>query len=62
MAQLLSATGTLSMSLHPGDAVVGGPGGVTSADVMLAISRSGSMTELVAFATRAKERGPRCWW
>lgn len=43
----LSSTGTPAMFLHPGEAIHGDLGMVTSNDIVLAISKSGETTELL---------------
>jgi D-arabinose 5-phosphate isomerase GutQ len=57
MAHLLSTTGTPSLFLHPGDALHGGLGAITAADVVLAISKGGGSAELNEFMRLAKARG-----
>jgi D-arabinose 5-phosphate isomerase GutQ len=57
LAHLLSASGTPSLFLHPGDALHGGLGAITAADVVLAISKGGGSAELNEFIRLAKTRG-----
>jgi D-arabinose 5-phosphate isomerase GutQ len=57
MAHLLSTSGTPSLFLHPGDALHGGLGAITAADVVLAISKGGGSAELNEFIGLAKTRG-----
>jgi D-arabinose 5-phosphate isomerase GutQ len=57
MAHLLSTSGTASLFLHPGDALHGGLGAITAADVVLAISKGGGSAELNEFMRLAKTRG-----
>jgi arabinose-5-phosphate isomerase len=57
MAHLLSTSGTPSLFLHPGDALHGALGAITSADVVLAISKGGGSAELNEFIRLAKTRG-----
>jgi D-arabinose 5-phosphate isomerase GutQ len=57
MAHLLSTSGTPSLFLHPGDALHGGLGAITPADVVLAISKGGGSAELNEFIRLAKTRG-----
>jgi D-arabinose 5-phosphate isomerase GutQ len=57
MAHLLSTSGTPSLFLHPGDALHGGLGAITAADVVLAISKGGGSAELNEFIRLAKARG-----
>jgi arabinose-5-phosphate isomerase len=57
MAHLLSTSGTPSLFLHPGDALHGGLGAITAADVVLAISKGGGSAELNEFIRLAKSRG-----
>ncbi len=57
MAHLLSTSGTPSLFLHPGDALHGGLGAITSADVVLAISKGGGSAELNEFIRLARTRG-----
>jgi D-arabinose 5-phosphate isomerase GutQ len=57
MAHLLSTSGTPSLFLHPADALHGGLGAITAADVVLAISKGGGSAELNEFIRLAKTRG-----
>ncbi|NMN99655.1 SIS domain-containing protein [Gordonia sp. TBRC 11910] len=57
LAHLLSTTGTPAMYLHPGDALHGGLGAVTSGEVVLAVSKGGNSAELNSFVSLAKSRG-----
>jgi D-arabinose 5-phosphate isomerase GutQ len=57
MAHLLSTSGTPSLFLHPGDALHGGLGAITAADVVLAISKGGGSAELNDFIRLVKSRG-----
>jgi D-arabinose 5-phosphate isomerase GutQ len=57
MAHLLSTSGTPSLFLHPGDALHGGLGAITAADVVLAISKGGGSAELNEFIRLARARG-----
>ena len=57
MAHLLSTSGTPSLFLHPGDALHGGLGAISAADVVLAISKGGGSAELNEFIRLARSRG-----
>lgn len=57
LAHLLSVTGTPALFLSPADALHGSLGAVTSADVVIAISKGGSSYELNEFTRRAAARG-----
>ena len=61
MAHLLSTSGTPSLFLHPGDALHGGLGAITAADVVLAISKGGGSAELNEFIRLAKTGAQHCW-
>lgn len=58
-AHLLSCCGTPSLFIHPGDAQHGSAGAVTARDVLVAISKGGSTTEVNHLARIAKERGAK---
>ena len=55
----LSSTGTPAMFLHPGEAIHGDLGMVTSNDIVLAISKSGETTELLNILPSLKRIGAR---
>ena len=55
----LSSTGTPAMFLHPGEAIHGDLGMVTSNDIVLAISKSGETTELLNILPSLKRSGAR---
>lgn len=57
MAHLLSTSGTPALYLHPGDALHGGLGAVTTGDVIVAISKGGESGEMNDFVRRARQRG-----
>ncbi|NES81872.1 MAG: KpsF/GutQ family sugar-phosphate isomerase [Moorea sp. SIO2B7] len=56
IAATLTSTGTLATYLHPGDAMHGDLGSVTSADVVVALSNSGETDELIAIMPYLKRR------
>ncbi len=57
IAGTLSSTGTPALFLHPGEALHGDLGMVTSDDVVLALSYSGETDELLAVLPGLKRRG-----
>src|SRR5205823_985074 len=57
IAQTLASTGTVSMFIHPSDALHGGLGVVTPDDVVIALSNSGETDELLAIVPTLKQRG-----
>lgn len=57
MAQTLASTGTVSVFLHPSDALHGGLGVVCPGDVVVALSNSGETDELLAIVPSIKQRG-----
>jgi arabinose-5-phosphate isomerase len=57
MAHLLSCCGTPALFIHPGDSQHGLAGAVTSRDVLIAISKGGTTTEVNQLARIARERG-----
>ncbi|NES43713.1 SIS domain-containing protein, partial [Moorena sp. SIO2C4] len=56
IAATLTSTGTLATYLHPGDAMHGDLGSVTSSDVVVTLSNSGETDELVAVMPYLKRR------
>ena len=48
IAQTLTSTGTVSIFVHPSDALHGGLGVITSGDVVIALSNSGETDEVIA--------------
>ncbi|MDR1875094.1 MAG: SIS domain-containing protein [Synergistaceae bacterium] len=56
-AHLLSVGGTPSFFLSPGDGLHGGLGAIGGEDVIIAISKGGSSSELNEFCARGKELG-----
>jgi arabinose-5-phosphate isomerase len=58
-AHLLSCCGTPALALNASDALHGGAGAVTSADVLYAISKGGQSAEINQCAAIARERGAR---
>lgn len=57
IAQTLTSTGTMSVFVHPSDALHGGLGVVASDDVVIALSNSGETEELLAILPTFKQRG-----
>lgn len=57
IAATLASTGTPTFFVHAADALHGDAGMVAADDVLLAISKSGETTEVVAFASLVKRRG-----
>lgn len=57
LAHLLSCCGTPALFIHPGDSQHGLAGAVTDQDVLIAISKGGTTTEVNCLATIAKKRG-----
>lgn len=56
-AHLFSVGGTPAFFLSPGDGLHGGLGVIRSEDIILALSKGGSSSELNEFCTRAKKLG-----
>ena len=56
IAATLTSTGTLAVYLHPSDALHGGLGIVTPADVVIMISNSGETDEILAMLPFLKHR------
>lgn len=57
IAQTLTSTGTMSVYVHPSDALHGGLGVVAEDDVVVALSNSGETEELLALLPALKRRG-----
>ena len=57
IAQTFTSTGTVSMFLHPSDALHGGLGVITPGDVIIALSNSGETDEILALLPALKQRG-----
>lgn len=57
LAHLLSCCGTPALFIHPGDSQHGLAGAVTDQDVLIAISKGGTTTEINYLADIAKKRG-----
>lgn len=57
IAQTLTSTGTMSVYVHPSDALHGGLGVVAAEDVVIALSNSGETDELLALLPALKRRG-----
>jgi arabinose-5-phosphate isomerase len=57
MAATLASTGTPSLFVHAADALHGDAGMVVDGDVLVAISKSGTTSEVVQFAQMVKKRG-----
>ena len=56
IAQTFTSTGTVSMFLHPSDALHGGLGAITPGDVVIALSNSGETDEILALLPALKYR------
>src|SRR5688572_3550498 len=56
IAQTLTSTGTVAISVHPSDAMHGGLGAISKGDLVIALSNSGETEDLVAIlpSLRAK--------
>ncbi len=59
IASTLTSTGTPSLFLHPGDALLGDLGMVTKEDVVVAISNSGETEEILKLLPRIKRIGAK---
>ncbi len=59
IAQTLASTGTVSIFVHPSDALHGGLGVVVADDLVIALSNSGETDELLAIIPTLKQRGVR---
>jgi arabinose-5-phosphate isomerase len=57
MAATLTSTGTVSVYLHPSDALHGGMGVVTQGDVVVVLSNSGETAEIVELLPYLQHRG-----
>ncbi len=57
LAQTLTSTGTLAISLHPSDAMHGSLGAISRGDVVIALSNSGETDELIAILPSLRSRG-----
>jgi len=57
IAQTFTSTGTVSMFLHPSDALHGSLGVITPGDVIIALSNSGETDEILALLPALKHRG-----
>ena len=57
IAQTMTSTGTIAISVHPSDAMHGGLGVVTPDDVVIALSNSGETDELLAILPTLQKRG-----
>ncbi len=57
IAQTLTSTGTMAVSLHPSDALHGNLGVVASDDLVIALSNSGETDELIAILPPLRARG-----
>jgi arabinose-5-phosphate isomerase len=56
IAQTLTSTGTVSIFLHPSDALHGSLGVITAGDVVLALSNSGETDEILALVPALRSR------
>lgn len=59
LAHLLSCCGTPALSISAADALHGGAGAITAADVVYIISKGGHSAEINQFAQLARARGAR---
>ncbi len=57
IAQTLTSTGTVSIFVHPSDALHGGLGVITSGDVVIALSNSGETDEILMILPALANRG-----
>lgn len=57
IAQTLTSTGTISIFVHPSDAIHGGLGIITAGDVVIALSNSGETDEILTILPALKQRG-----
>jgi arabinose-5-phosphate isomerase len=57
IAQTLTSTGTMAISIHPSDAMHGGLGVISRGDVVIALSNSGETEELVGILPSLKAKG-----
>jgi len=57
IAQTMTSTGSMAISIHPSDAMHGGLGVIASGDVVIALSNSGETEELVAILPSLQKRG-----
>ncbi len=57
IAQTFTSTGTVSMFLHPSDALHGSLGVITPGDVIIALSNSGETDEILALLPALRQRG-----
>ena len=57
IAQTMTSTGTVAISIHPSDAMHGGLGVIASGDVVIALSNSGETEELIAILPSLQKRG-----
>ncbi|MEJ7847584.1 MAG: KpsF/GutQ family sugar-phosphate isomerase [Pyrinomonadaceae bacterium] len=57
IAQTFTSTGTVSMFLHPSDALHGSLGVITPGDVVITLSNSGETDEILALLPALKHRG-----
>jgi arabinose-5-phosphate isomerase len=57
IAQTMTSTGTVAISLHPSDAMHGSLGAIAKGDVVIALSNSGETDELIAILPSLKNRG-----
>ena len=56
IAQTMTSTGTIAISMHPSDAMHGGLAVIATGDVVLALSNSGETDELVAILPSLQKR------
>jgi arabinose-5-phosphate isomerase len=57
IAQTMTSTGMVAISLHPSDAMHGSLGAIASGDVVIALSNSGETDELIAILPSLRSRG-----
>ncbi len=57
VAQTLTSTGTVSVFVHPSDALHGGLGVISQGDVVIALSNSGETEEIIALLPALDSRG-----
>ncbi len=56
IAQTMTSTGTVAISLHPSDAMHGSLGAISKGDVVIALSNSGETDELIAILPSLRSR------
>lgn len=57
IAQTMTSTGTVALFVHPSDALHGGLGVISNADIVIALSNSGETDEILAILPSLRQRG-----